>query len=374
MKKRRFAIWLVVLLSLTLSGWGPGGCGKEEHPRNIILFIGDGMGASHLTAGMIVKGSLELERFPQGGLITTHSADKLVTDSAASGTALATGYKTYNGAISVDRDRKRLKTALEYAEEAGKSTGLVVTCGVTHATPAVFAAHVENRNMHSAIAEQLVSSGMEVLFGGGWSYFSPAGEEPAPGRGEKDLLSLLRERMPVALSAAEFSGLGDSDRAAALLAPEELPPAGRRDITLREMTGKAIQILSRNPKGFFLMVEGSQIDWAAHDGDQDGIIRELIDFDDAVGAGLDFAVGEGGTLVIVTADHETGGFAVHDGSIAERIVSASAFTTNEHTAGMVPLFAYGPGSQRLGGIHDNTFVGRVMIEYITGGGTPPRPR
>jgi len=136
----------------------------EEVPANIVLLIGDGMGVAHVTAARIEFGNLHMERLPVGGLLTTFASNRLVTDSAASGTAFATGYKTYNGAISVSPDKEPLKTVLEYAEERGLATGLVATCSITHATPAVFAAHVDSRQNEKEIARQMTASGVDVLF------------------------------------------------------------------------------------------------------------------------------------------------------------------------------------------------------------------
>ena len=157
---------------------------------------------------------------------------------------------------------------------------------------------------------------------------------------------------------------GEHKKLAALLAPVNLPKAAERDYTLAELTEEAISILSKNRKGFVLLVEGSQIDWAAHDQNQGEIISEMIDFDGAVGTGLDFARQNGSTLIIVTADHETGGFAVHDGSMETRQVTASGFTTTGHTATMVPIFAHGPGSVTLSGIQDNAGVGQTLINLF----------
>ena len=342
----------------------PSWAGEDGAPRNIIVFIGDGMGVAHVTAAKIARGSLHLERLRTGGFVTTHAGNRLVTDSAAGGTALATGHKTCNGAISVSPSGERLKTVLEYAEEAGRSTGLVVTCSITHATPAVFATHVFNRDMENEIAVQMAASGVDVLIGGGWAYFIPQREKGSRRRDGRNLLDEMRQGMNVALSVEEFRNLGDVERFAALFAPLHPPAVDQRSVSLAELTTTAIRALAKDEDGFFLMVEGSQIDWAGHDRDTDGIIAEMIDFDDAVGAGMDYAEGEGGTLVIVTADHETGGFAIHAGSIQDSTVTRSAFTTDGHTAEMVPLLAHGPGAAAFGGIMDNTDVGRIMIEFI----------
>jgi alkaline phosphatase len=367
--RTRFALWCsaaAVLIAALTAGLGRAAEGGNDVPRSVILFIGDGMGVSDVTAGKIAGGSLNLERFKVMGLVTTYSQDALVTDSAAAATALATGYKTYNGAISVSPEKKPLKTLFEYAEEEGKTTGLVVCCAVTHATPAAFVAHVDDRGKYDAIAEQIAESGVDVLFGGGLGYFIPKSAEGGNRGDEKDLMPILEGRMKVVLTPEEFAALDGTAPAAGLFAGNHPPRAGERAPGLADLTEKAIEILSKNERGFCLMVEGSQIDWAGHNNDQNYLIAEMLGFDGAVGVGLDFAERDGRTLVLVTADHETGGFAVHDGSVVERTVTESGFTTKGHTACMVPLFAYGPGSSAFGGISDNTDVGRMMIEYVRG--------
>ena len=353
---RRLLLLLLVLGAAAASG--------EEPPRNVILMIGDGMGVTHLTAGKVTRGVLQIERMPVGGLATTFPIGSFLTDSAASGTALATGVSTINGMISMTPDGERPVTVLERAEQAGMSTGLVVTCSITHATPAVFAAHVPSRVMEQEIAAQLAAGGVDVLFGGGWSWFVPGSVEGSRRRDDTDALALLESRMPVVRTAEQLRSIGEVDAAAALLAPGHLPGAAEREMSLAEMTGRAIEILSRNGAGFFLMVEGSQIDWAGHDNDSGSLIAETIDFDEAVGVALDFAAGDGRTLIVVTADHETGGYALLDGSVEDRAVTRAAFATDGHSASMVPIFAYGPGSVPFGGIHPNTFIGAQLKLYM----------
>jgi alkaline phosphatase len=158
--------------------------------------------------------------------------------------------------------------------------------------------------------------------------------------------------------------LEDISAVAALLAPLECPPAKERDYSLAELAGKAISILSAGDSGFFLMVEGSQIDWAAHDNDDEGVLDEMLDFDGAVGVALDFAEADGTTLVIMTADHETGGFALLEAPAQSSRAVEPRFSSDDHTMEMVPLLAFGPGAEAFGGIHDNTFIGITMIDYI----------
>lgn len=341
------------------------GCaGDKNYPDNIILFIGDGMGVAHITAGKIAAGSLNLERFPFSGLVTTHSANRLITESAAAATALATGKKTNNRAVSVLPDGTPIKTLFEYAQDLGKSIGVVVTSLVTDATPAAFIAHADNRRKQPDIAEQIVNSGIDVLIGGGWVYFVPASREGSRRKDDKNLLAALESRMPVVLTDDEISAHGDSEKLAALLAPKELPKAADRDYSLAQLARTAIRILSKNPNGFVLMIEGSQIDLAGHDNDTQSLISEMLDFDAAIGASLDFARQQGRTLIVVTADHEAGGFAVHEGSVQDRQVSSTAFTTGGHTASMVPIFADGPSGAEFSGILDNTHVGQMLIDLL----------
>jgi len=324
------------------------------------------MGLSQITAAKIAKGRLNLEKFETIGLLTTYSKDDLVTDSGAAATAIATGHKTYNGAIACDSKKNTLKTIFEYAKEKGKSTGLVVTCTITHATPAAFVAHVDDRNKHAEIAEQIAESDLDVMIGGGWAYFVPESFAESKRRDAKDLLAVMKKKqMQIALSIKELRETKNPKKLACFVAPVNLPKVKARDYSLAELTSRAISILSKNEKGFILMVEGSQIDWAAHDNNSDDIISEVIDFDDAVGIGLEYALYNKNTLVLVTADHETGGYAIHGGSIGARKVTASGFTTTDHTAVMVPLFAYGPGDKYFGGIQDNTIIGKRIIEFYS---------
>lgn len=351
---------LLAVISLALSQPLTG----ADRPKNVILLIGDGMGVAHLTLGHLATGGLNAERMPVGGLVKTFPFGGMVTDSAASGTAMATGHKTRNGMISISPEGDTLRTVLEFAEARGMATGLVATCQITHATPAVFAAHVSDRDMEEEIARQMTGSGVDVLIGGGWSYFLPKEIADSRRKDDIDLVGLLKKRMPVVRSVGELMELEGVSSAAAFLAPLACPPAKERTWSLAELTSMAIKILSSGGDGFFLMVEGSQIDWAAHDRDDDGILHEMKDFDGAVGIALDFAESEGATLVIMTSDHETGGFALHESSKHSGRKVDPAFTSDDHTMEMVPLFAYGPGAEAFGGIHDNTFIGVTLIDYL----------
>jgi len=337
---------------------------ESKLPKNIILIVADGMGVAHLTAAKYQKGILSLEKFTTTGLITTHSEDAFATDSAAAGTAMAAGEKTCNYRIAVDCSGKPLKTVLEWAEESRMSTGIVVTSSVTDATPAAFVAHVENRFRQAQIADQIAGSGTDIIFGGGWSYFVPKSVEGSRRNDEKDLLAQLKGKMEVISAPDEFSNLPNDMPAIALLAPNYLEAAKKRQPSLASLVKKALAMLSQNRNGFFLLVEASQIDRAGHDNDSTAVIDEVMDMDDAVEVAFDFASEDDETLVVVTADHETGGYALHQGLVKEKSITEAAFTSIGHTASMVPLFAFGPGEETFSGIHDNTLIGKTLIHYV----------
>ncbi len=338
---------------------------NKKFPKNIIFFIGDGMGLSQITAARIVNGYLNLEKLPVTGLQTTWSNNDLLTDSAASGTALATGYKTNNGVIAQTPEGQPLKTLFEYAKEHNKATGLVVSSSVTHATPAVFVSHTDSRKNQLDIARQIAEGDIDVILGGGLGYFISHSQPGSFRDDERDLLAQLKQKMPVVLTAQQFQKTANVKRLAGLFARKNLPKASdNRQPSLTQMTAKALQILAQNPEGFVLMVEGSQIDWGGHQNNQSYMLSELIDFDSAVGVALEFIRNHSQTLMLVTADHETGGYALNNGSLKNKTITEGKFTTTHHTAVMVPVFAAGAGSQAFSGMMDDTDIGRKLIEYV----------
>jgi len=344
----------------------------SEIPKNIILFIGDGMGLTHVTAARVAKGRLNLEEFPHGGFMLTYTLDKLVPSSPGPTTALATGYITKSGYVGLNSSGQPVRTVLEYAREKGKSTGLVSTSAITDATPACFAAHIRRRRWEGLIAEYIIANEIDVMIGGGMAYFLPSTDKRSARKDKKDLLAQLEQTHTVTKNAAEFKAVKRPRKLAAFLALQDMPTADAREISLSEITHKAIEILSQNENGFFLMIEGSQIDWAGHHGYGEYIIQEVIDLDEAVGVALNFAKEEGDTLIIVTADHETGGYTILDGSIKNKKITESTFLTDRHSGAMVPLFAFGPSSETLGGIHHLSFIGQKMIDFILQNPAPLR--
>jgi len=335
------------------------GSEQDSHPaivKNIILMIGDGMGVSQLYAGMTVnKTPLNIERIKNIGFSKTYSASDYITDSGASGTAMATGKKTYNKAIGVDADTLPAKTILEYGEENDKSTGLIATSYITHATPASFISHQKNRHEYEEIAADFLKTDIDVFIGGGLKHFNQR-------KDNLDLTEQLIEKGYDVILSKDSISKSYSEKIAGLLYKEHPPKYSEgRDNMLQVSSLKALEILNSNNNGFFLMIEGSQIDWGGPDKDGEYIVDELLDFDRTIGEVLDFAKKEGNTLVIITADHETGGMGLNGGDIKNGKVKA-AYTTGDHTGVMVPVFAFGPGSENFRGIYENTDIFNKMME------------
>lgn len=310
--------------------------------------IGDGMGIPAVYAAMTVSDKpLNIERCPVTGLQKTFSSNNYITDSGAAGTALATGTKTKNGAIGMDSLGNRLKSILEIAEERGLATGLVSTSSITHATPASFIAHQSSRGSYEDIAMDFLKTDIDVFIGGGYDHF-------AKRKDKLNLIDSLKFRGYEVDTSMSMVLKSTSRKLAGLTAPVHNPYRlkGRGEM-LPEASIKAIEILNKNPKGFFLMIEGSQIDWAGHANVADTLVDETLDFDKAVGVALDFAKNDGHTLVVITADHETGGVTITGGDIQSHKVKLN-FSTKDHTAVMVPVYAFGPGAEKFTGIYDNT--------------------
>lgn len=330
---------------------------NEKKPKNIILLIGDGMGLSQVSAAIYYKdGKPNFDRFSTIGLSKTSSFSDLVTDSAAGATVFSTGVQTYNGAIGVNSDTIPVPTIIEQLSKDGLSTGIVATSSIQHATPGAFYAHVKHRGMYEEITEFAPNSGVDFFAGGGLKYFNK----------RKDKQNLLEK-----MRAAGYTVITDklpasnvNGKELILLAENGMPKMseGRGDF-LPKATQLALEKLSKNEKGFFLMIEGSQIDWGGHDNDADYLIEELLDFDKTIGVALDFAKQNGETLVIVTADHETGGFTLAtDGGDYNKI--KPIFSTTGHSGTMVPVFAEGPGAYLFNGVYKSHQIYFKMMEAL----------
>jgi len=340
--------------------------GMKGPVKNIIFLIGDGMGNTAISASRIkavgAYGMLQMDRMPIAGFVRTGSADRLIPDSAAASTAMATGYRVPNGVISQTPGGHKLITILEACQAQGKSTGLIATSAITHATPAGFAGHVPARETEARIAEQLLERRVDVLLGGGLAYFIPQSKAESRRQDERNLLYEARDDGYAVFHKKEDMLSVDRNRMLGLFAPEGMvtkPP----EPSLAEMTAKAISVLRKNGKGFFLLVEGSQIDWAIHEKNFDKTVKQILDFDQAVGVALAFAEGSKETLVVVTADHETGTLALTGGTMDGTHLAYSWHSTR-HTPATVPLYAFGPGAEKFSGFQDNTDIPIAMARLL----------
>ncbi|MCG8474653.1 MAG: alkaline phosphatase [Cytophagales bacterium] len=330
---------------------------KRKRAKNVILMIADGTGSSQFFAAIAAnRNRAYLEEMEYVGFSKTRSDDNFVTDSAAGATALSTGEKSYNGAIGVDTDKRPVKTVLEIAEEKGLATGLISTSKITHATPAAFIAHQPNRNNYEEIAADFLNTDIDVFIGGGRDNFNKR-------KDGRDLLKNLKENGYQLANTLEELEAIETGKVASLLSEGHMPAYGKRGEMLRPATEKAVELLSKNKKGFFLMVEGSQVDWGGHGNNTKMIVEEVLDFDHALGAALEFAAKDRNTLVVVTADHETGGFSLNGGDMKTGKIEGR-YTTTHHTGVMVPVFAFGPGADQFSGIYENTEIFRKIMKSL----------
>lgn len=334
----------------------------SERPKNIILLIGDGMSVAQVSAGLYWSGvgKSVFERFPIVGFHKSYSHNDLITDSAAGATAFACGEKADNNAVGVlPPDNQPCQTILEDLDARGWATGMLVTCSATHATPAAFIAHVDIRAFTEKIALSYLQTSLDCFVGGGEDAFNAR-----PDR--RNLEDSLKQRGYVIRRSASFKRLPlDGSRPFMVFTAGYEPgtaSAGRH--YLPDATRIAPPFLSlRSEKGFFLMVEGSQIDWACHANDKNWLRAEQLDFEATVRAALDFAATDGQTLVLVTGDHECGGLSLNAES-GNRRVFAPAFSERLHTGVLVPVFAYGPQAELFSGIYENTALHEKMYEAL----------
>jgi alkaline phosphatase len=315
--------------------------------KNVIFMIGDGMGLEQLSAAWIANGRhLNItDNFPVTGIQWTYSANRLVTDSAAAGTALATGSKTNNGKISMSPSDEPLQSLAEYAMSKGKKTGTSVVCRICDATPAVFHSHSPHRDSLYDITAQFVDSGIDFLFGGGlkWWENRPDGRD-LTAEAEAKGYTFVRD-----IKALEEVKAGP---VIALVARKELPDAADRVGVHQASVLKALELLD-NEKGFFLMIEGSRIDDFGHGNNVGKVVEEIFDFDRTVGTVLEWAAKDGETLVVVTADHATGGMTILEGSVQQNGVAVN-FSSRGHNGVAIPVFAWGPHSEDFTGTYENT--------------------
>ena len=361
-----------VLLSMTIAifAFTLNSCNKENKEvkvKNIIMLIGDGMGPTHIPSLMLEEqyAPTNFERAKRAAFVTTYSSNNRVTDSAASGTALACGEKTNNSVIGLNAEGDTIYSNLHFAETLGMESAIVVSCDITHATPAAFYAHAAHRDEREAIASWLPKSGADVIFGGGLSAFTQRSDSV-------NLMECFKTEGYTIASSIEETENVTNGKIIGLFANKHLPSKveGRGDM-LPQATAKALEILTHNCEekgcGFFMMVEGSQIDFESHANNAKGIYAEMKDFDVVAGIAFDYADAHPGTLVIVCADHDTGGMSIPscktDFTLGESGVEYN-FGSTSHTATMTPALFYGTGADEFGAIIDNTDIAKKVREFL----------
>jgi len=355
------AILMMAAGIINVEGQGESPHGKR--PRNVILLIGDGMGLSQVSSPYYYsEEEPSFSRFQFIGLARTSAGSDPVTQSPAAATALSTGHKTYNMAIGVDMDTIPRENIVEILSKKGFNTGIIATSSVTDATPAGFYAHQPDRYMQREIAMDLIHSDIDFFAGGGIKYF-----QDSTGRNvfEENGINVTFGKLK------KIKKPKPGDRYGFLLGVDRMPAMleGREEF-LSEASAMAIKFLSTGGEGYFLMVESSQIDWAGHGNQVDYLITEMNDFEQTIGDVLDLAEADGETLVIVTADHETGGFTLgaagSNGYDADYSIIAPTFASTNHSAALVPVFAFGPGAENFTGIYENTEIFHKLVSLFAG--------
>ena len=325
---------------------------RSKRVKNIIVMIGDGMGLEQVSCGWVLNGGhLNLDNFQYTGLSRTYATDRLITDSCAGGSALATGVKTRYYYMGVDPEGNPVQSALRRAQEKGMKTGVAVTCRINDATPLDFVGHSLDRDDEEVNAAQYVDSNVDFLTGGGIRFW----QNRTDGR---DLVQEMKDKGYTFVDNREDLNKVQDGRVLGLFAPLEMEPSLDRGPVLEDCAMKAIELLD-NRKGFFLMIEGSSIDDWCHKKKVGYMAEELFDFDRTIGKVLEWAEKDGHTLVVVTADHATGGLTLLDGNLEERNVKVN-FSTKGHNGILVPVYAYGPGAERFVGIHENAEIGQII--------------
>lgn len=355
MKTRKLLAFLLVATALFSSSCTSNNEKQApKSPKNVIVMIGDGMGPTQVYSLLLTSNEkTAFERFPFSGFSITKSASNEITDSAAGGTAIAVGKKTTNKMVGMTPDSIAVPSMLEIFADQGKKTGVVVTCSVTHATPADFIAHNINRNNNEEIALEIANKEkLDVLFGGGKKYFTE----------RKDSVDLIGKMWENGWNVYDsLEQIEDNNaRTMVVACRKHMVKAPERGDFLPKATAKALEMLD-NENGFFLMVEGSQIDFACHDNDSTTLVEEMRDFNNTLNVVLDFAEKDGNTLVVVTADHETGGLTIVDPE-GKYTRTDFKWTTGSHSAVFVPIFSYGPGAENFSGIMDNTEIMKKIME------------
>ena len=356
----------------------------DEKAKNIILLIADGMSLSQITAYRMMKGSLNerisMDNFPYSGIVLTHSYNAAVTDSASSATAYSTGFKTNNGVLGLDKDLNVLENLTETIDKFGFVSSLISTSEVTHATPAAFASHVDLRWKTDIISSQMIDSKVAIILGGGRYFFIPE-EEGGKREDGINLLNEINQSHILLTQKNDLSNISGSlnKQVLGLFADEHLRDEDKKDNhklepSLAEMLEYSVSrsnlLIDQGCAGFFVMAEGSQVDWAGHSNDFDYLIREMEDFDEAVDLALEIAKERKDTLVVVTSDHEVGGLLIEPSNPIDNSLDEVKFSFNTavgggtHTGVPVPVYAYGPGSENFTGTLDNTDIYYAMLAAL----------
>ena len=334
--------------------------GVNKKPLNIILMIGDGTGLAQIASGYFANNNqLTVMNLKHLGLVTTRSATDFTTDSAASGTAYACGIKTFNYAIGVDLAKNPAPNIPEIVAKKGIVSGVVSTDALDGATPASFFAHQPNRGMANEIWADLPGSELIFFAAGDKERFESRPDSTQ--KAVKEVFTVVDNlNDPAYAKVARLGYLPTKVEAGYIV-------DGRTDF-LPKSARYAMDFLkdhSNRKKGFFLMVEGARIDKACHANQFESMVKEMLDFDKAIAEAIKFADEDGNTLVIISADHETGGLAVAEGNPTRGEASGN-YVYTWHSAIPVPLFAYGPHAQDFMGVQGNEEVGQTIINLLTG--------
>ena len=331
----------------------------DNEVRNVIIMIGDGMGLEQVSCAWVVnRGKLNLDNFPTVGLSRTYCTNELITDSGAGGTALSSGIKTAYSHVGTAADSTDIPSVLVKAQELGKKTGVVVTCHFADATPCDFCCHNEYRYNQDDLIADYVTCGVDYLAGGGLDWFTVNRKDGRDITKEMAAAGYTVALTESELMAAELPVIG-------ILAPDNLPIAMERGDLYRRSVARGLDILSRESgdKGFVMMLEGSCIDDWLHGNDIGKAMEELLDFDRTIGDVLEWAAADGHTLVVVTADHNTGALTLQDGNLEEGRIGV-AFGSESHNGIAVPFYAWGPGSDAFTGIRENDEWGRLIASFV----------
>lgn len=330
---------------------------QSNEVRNVIFFIGDGMGLEQVSCAWVLnKGKLNLDNMSHIGLSRTYAVDELITDSGAGGTALASGVKTAYSHVGTAADTTDLPSLFVKAAALGKKTGVAVTCHFADATPCDFCCHNEYRYNQEDLIADYVNCGVDYLAGGGLDWFTV---------NRKDGRDITKEMADAGYNVA----LSEEELIAAplpvigILSPDNLPVAGERGDLFRRMVARGLDVLSAGDKGFVMMIEGSCIDDWLHGNDIGLAMEELLDFDRTLGDVLEWAAKDGHTLVIVTADHNTGALTLQDGNLEKGEIGV-AFGSDSHNGIAVPVYAWGPGSALFTGIRENAEWGQLVDSFV----------